>query len=136
VELLQTGRELLERLSINIGKEKIKSGKDVTCCSFYSSQGRFDPGFKDDNSTLIDQKILKLYPDVTSIQMETFHLFDLANNCKSTMRVAAAAIVLAQRNTNDFLDSEEKHKLERLGGISLLETLSQFKLEDKINSNL
>lgn len=52
------------------------------------------------------------------------------------MRVAAAAIVLAQRNTNDFLSSDEKHKLEHLGGISLLETLSQYKLENKISSNL
>ena len=51
------------------------------------------------------------------------------------MKVASAAIVLAQRQTNDFLSSEEKHNLERLGGISLFETLSQFKL-DKISSNL
>lgn len=47
------------------------------------------------------------------------------------MKAAGAAIVLAQRNTNEFLEMKEKYILEEKGGRALLETLSAFKLDSQ-----
>ena len=56
---------------------------------------------------------------------------DLAKSCKIEMKAAGAAIVLAQRNTNEFLEMKEKYILEEKGGRALLETLSAFKLDSQ-----
>ncbi|MFK7873569.1 MAG: hypothetical protein AB8C84_10485 [Oligoflexales bacterium] len=95
----------------SIGLQSCK-GLDVTCDEFYASQGREDANFLDKNENLIDS-IQKQYPDVVSLQMETFKLYDLAQRAKNRKIYAvAAAIVVAQRSSNDFLDDATKEARE------------------------
>lgn len=104
--------------------------QDATADSFYSSQGRRDPNFDDKNKNLIDC-IMKKYPNTASLQMETYHLFHLARlNSYAThddmgIRVAACAMVLAQRKSDNFLSNELKHKLEIKTGNACLNALTQ-----------
>lgn len=46
---------------------------NATADSFYSTQGRIDPSFDDRNENLIDD-LSSRYPDVVTLEMETFHL--------------------------------------------------------------
>lgn len=106
----------------------VVTGSNVTADSFYSSQGRTDPNFNDDNSDLVDLIVAK-YPDMATLEMETFQLFHLARcSKKQDIRAGAAVMVLAQRRSNDFLDNDRKHALEAAGGKACLETLSSFPL--------
>jgi len=103
-------------------------GCNATADSFYSSQGRIDPGFIDHNVELVDQLVAK-YPQMCTLEMESFQLFHLAQCAKKKdIRVAAAVMVLAQRRSNEFLDNDRKHALEALGGRTCLETLVNFPL--------
>lgn len=100
---------------------------DATADSFYGSQGRRDVNFEDKNEHLINS-IMTLHPTTASLQMETYHLFHLAKlnelaNMDSPMRVAACAIVLAQRKAGAFLSNELKHELEIKAGNACLEAL-------------
>lgn len=101
---------------------------DATADFFYSSQGRNDPEFADNNDPLLDEALQK-YPDTGSLQMETYHLFYLAERNKvakkeQMIRVASCAIVLAQRKTGAFLTNEEKHQVEKSAGKACLEVLA------------
>ena len=40
---------------------QVNEGTNITADSFYSSQGRFDPSFNDENDRLISE-VLKKYP--------------------------------------------------------------------------
>ncbi|CAG8460215.1 2226_t:CDS:2 [Dentiscutata heterogama] len=51
--------------------------------SFYSSQGRIDPYFLDDNQELIPS-IFEKYDDAHIVDMQSFMLFHLANTCRYT----------------------------------------------------
>lgn len=103
-------------------------GCNATGDSFYSSQGRIDPGFNDNNTELID-KLVEKYPQMCSLEMETFQLFHLAHCARNKdIRATAAVMVLAQRRSNEFLDNDRKHALEALGGRTCLETLVNFQL--------
>jgi uridine phosphorylase len=100
---------------------------DATADSFYGSQGRIDSKFDDRNGQLIDQ-ILEKYPQTGSLQMETFHLYHLAKlnsyaEKQEMIRVAACAIVLAQRKSDDFLSNALKHAIEIKAGNACLEAL-------------
>jgi len=100
-------------------------GGDVTACSFYGSQGRTGHGFDDRNESLVSD-VLALHPDALSMQMETFHLFDLAENVAEGIggvHAGAAAIVLAERDTNAFIDVDLVDGLERTGGRACLAAL-------------
>ncbi|POM67700.1 Purine and uridine phosphorylase [Phytophthora palmivora] len=48
-------------------------GLNATACSFYSSQGRLDSAFDDRNEQLVET-LIKLRPDLHTVEMETFHL--------------------------------------------------------------
>lgn len=109
----------------------VLEAKDATADSFYGSQGRVDPAFDDHNENLI-QRIISLHPDTGSLQMETFHLFHLARLNQQAMKkqdrcdvihAAACAIILANRQTGQFLGNDEKHKIERAAGLACLEAL-------------
>jgi len=118
---------LYSRIAANVGVNVIK-GSNVTADSFYSSQGRADPNFNDDNSDLVDL-ILARYPDMCTLEMETFQFLHLARCSKrQDIRASAAVMVLAQRRSNEFLDNDRKHVLEALGGRACLETLTSFPL--------
>lgn len=105
----------------------VVTARDATTDSFYGSQGRLDDNFDDRNDSLMD-RMLAEHPHTGSLQMETYHLFHLAKLNEyakgSMIRVAACAIVLAQRKSNDFLSNERKHVLEEKAGNACLEALS------------
>jgi len=118
-KLTQALKKCLEESVVN---HKVMEAMDVTCDSFYSSQGRLDPSFNDRNSNLVDT-LLEKYPDVGSLQMETFHMLHLARLSTVNIETAACVIVLAQRRSNEFLDMESKHQLEEMSGIACLRAL-------------
>lgn len=92
---------------------------------FYSSQGRLDSSFPDENKNLI-QQVLEKFPDTSAIEMEASYLFDLAamntDVAKPGEGISAAtcAIVLAARKTGVFLSHDDKHRLEKLAGRACL----------------
>jgi len=99
------------------------SGTDVTCDSFYSSQGRHDPQFDDRNQRLIETLRARV-PDASSVQMETYQLFHLADIIRGrAIHAAALAIVLAQRNSTDFLEPDRKRELEMICGLAALKAI-------------
>lgn len=104
-------------------------GMNATGDSFYSSQGRIDPNFNDHNADLVD-KLVEKYPQISTLEMETFQLYQLAQSTRvaGSLRASAAVMVLAQRKSNEFLDNDRKHALEALGGRTCLETLANFPL--------
>eukprot|EP01117_Protostelium_nocturnum_P011406 TRINITY_DN4137_c0_g1_i1.p1 TRINITY_DN4137_c0_g1~~TRINITY_DN4137_c0_g1_i1.p1 ORF type:complete len:302 (-),score=98.48 TRINITY_DN4137_c0_g1_i1:29-934(-) len=106
----------------------IFEGIGATADSFYSSQGRTDPHFEDYNEELVDHCMQK-EPNLYTLEMETFHLFDLARCSFGVIKASAAAIVLAQRKSNAFLDQATTHRLEREGGRAALLTLTNISLE-------
>lgn len=104
---------------------RVVDGTNVTTCSFYSSQGRQDPNFRDHNETLVDDWVREV-PDLVSIEMESGHLVDLARCCNAPIHAAAAHIVVAQRRSQDFITNERKHEVETALGIAALEALVAF----------
>jgi len=107
---------------------QVVTGMNATADSFYSSQGRIDPTFDDRNESLIDDLALS-HPDVITLEMETFHVLDLARCSRGKLRASAATIVLAQRKSNAWLSSEDLERLERVGGEAVLDAVAQVSLE-------
>lgn len=105
-----------------VDSTKVHVGVGATCCSFYSSQGRFSKGFDDRNGDLIDKKLSSHYKDTVAIEMETFHLFDLCD-CSQNMHAASMCLVLAQRKTHEFVNMVLKEKREAELGVIGLETI-------------
>eukprot|EP00656_Telonema_subtile_P053631 TRINITY_DN7819_c0_g1_i3.p1 TRINITY_DN7819_c0_g1~~TRINITY_DN7819_c0_g1_i3.p1 ORF type:complete len:300 (+),score=70.40 TRINITY_DN7819_c0_g1_i3:70-969(+) len=102
-------------------------GKNATACSFYSSQGRTGPHFADFNETLIDEKIRVEHPDCISLEMESFHLLDLAAvSVENSVVACACAIGLAHRPTNAFLEDSKKNAMEVAAGEAVLQALVQM----------
>ena len=90
-------------------------------------QGRLSIDFDDRNEDLL-ACLSKRYPNALSLEMETFHLFDLARCSGGRIKAAAMAIALAERYTNDFIAASEIEKLEKLAGFAALTTLYQHQL--------
>ena len=124
-------RDLHQCLKRELEKDNILpivEAVDATSDSFYGSQGRIDPYFPDQNEAFLDN-LLATYPETGSLQMETFQLFCLANlhNKKGlgeVMRVAACAIVVAQRNSDLFLPEADKRLIEKQAGEACLRALA------------
>lgn len=106
-----------------IDESRLVKGLNITADSFYSSQGRVDKNFRDDNEDIID-KIITMYPDVKSMEMETFQLFHLANSCKEPIAATAAAIVVANRKSNQVIDALTLERLEEDGGLAILKSIT------------
>ena len=98
--------------------------------SFYPSQGRQNNDFKDYNENLV-KEVKKIYPEVMTLEMETFHLFDLAENSEKKFYVSGACIVLASRLKDKFIDIHLKKQLEKQLGKAALEALVEFPLDEK-----
>lgn len=114
-----------------VNNENVYIGTNATCDSFYSSQGRFDAAFRDENSSLL-RRVLKMEPNTLTLEMESFHIFHLAKCCHSKdIKSAAAVIVLAQRNSDDFLPNEKIAEMESKTGEAALTALSKFKFSEK-----
>eukprot|EP00238_Polyblepharides_amylifera_P002032 CAMPEP_0196585694 /NCGR_PEP_ID=MMETSP1081-20130531/51637_1 /TAXON_ID=36882 /ORGANISM="Pyramimonas amylifera, Strain CCMP720" /LENGTH=251 /DNA_ID=CAMNT_0041907319 /DNA_START=635 /DNA_END=1387 /DNA_ORIENTATION=- len=106
-------------------------GLNASACSFYSSQARMVDHFDDRNEDLMNL-IHSEHPEVTSLEMETFHLLDLARCSRGTVEAAACAIGLAQRKSNDFLQASQIRVLERIAGEATLRSLTMHKIENDI----
>lgn len=64
------------------------------------AQGRTGPHFHDVNDELIED-LLARYPNLVSLEMETFHLLDLARCSKgNSIQAAAFCIAAAERYSN------------------------------------
>ena len=91
------------------------------------SQGRVSADFDDRNEDLLTSLTTK-YPTALSLEMETFHLFDLARCSGGRIKAAAVAIALAERYTNDFIAVSKIEQLEKQAGFAALSTLYQYEL--------
>ena len=118
------------RSGIGAGGAPVVAGVDVTADSFYSSQGRTNGYFADANEGLVD-RVLAAVPGARCMQMETFHLLDLARASlpASRVRASAAAIVIMNRRSGAVAAAEEVHALEVAGGRACLEALVALPLE-------
>ncbi|CDR49490.1 RHTO0S27e00782g1_1 [Rhodotorula toruloides] len=103
--------------------------------TFYSSQGRLDPNFQDDNTNLLDS-LLARYPDCASLEMETAHLFHLSSishppptsSTPTAPRIKSAAchMVFADRTGGEFIEREVVEGLEGVVGRGCLEALVRW----------
>lgn len=110
--------------------DKVHIGMNSTGDSFYSSQGRIGEYFDDRNENLFDM-LRQKRPEVKTIEMETFHLFDMAECArKNKMYASSALIVLAQRNADKFIDLDLKHQRERQAGRASLEAVIRFEMQN------
>eukprot|EP00744_Colponema_vietnamica_P006165 GILI01008968.1.p1 GENE.GILI01008968.1~~GILI01008968.1.p1 ORF type:complete len:290 (+),score=52.61 GILI01008968.1:68-937(+) len=110
-----------------LGSELIKGGLNATADSFYSSQGRTGVHFDDHNESLL-QALSKKHSNLTTLEMETFHLFHLAHCSKGSLKAAAACIVLFNRETGLALSEEILTQTEQNGGRAVLATLARHPL--------
>lgn len=116
---------LLDNVIKHVPREIVHLGSNASADSFYGSQGRITPYFKDDNKDIIE-KMLEKHKDTAIIEMESAHMMHLAECATTPIYCTACAIVLAQRRSNDFLDQERKHELETHVGVSALDTVAEF----------
>lgn len=118
-------RELKEEL----GAESVVEGLNATADSFYSSQGRWDQHFPDANEEL-SEELRRRHPNVLSMEMESFMLFHLAQQCRpaGSLRAAAAAVNVANRETGEVVGAEKLQAMERNGGKALLKALVSLEL--------
>lgn len=109
------------------GCKGVTHGMNVTCDSFYSSQGRHDERFVDDNQSLFDE-LYERYPSAGSMEMETFFLFHLAQSCTIPIRTAAAAMVVSNRMSGEVVNGEVLDIIEVVGGHAVLMTVAKAAL--------
>lgn len=143
-KIFHADHQLYKKIELELiksfGKDKVFTGLNATCDSFYSSQGRKDKNFRDYNSDLIST-ISDIYPETISLEMEAFMLFHLAksstslplkdsNNTvlKNSIKAASAAMVFADRVTNNFISPDKVHELQKVAGKAVLNALIGFEL--------
>ncbi|GJN92571.1 hypothetical protein Rhopal_005601-T1 [Rhodotorula paludigena] len=130
--LLSTLENAVASPSCKVHAPKLHASADC----FYSSQGRIDRNFADDNDTLIDDLVAK-NPDCSSLEMETAHLFHLASISRpsatpSRIRAAACHMVFAGRRgdgTGDFIDPDVVADLEPKVGRACLDAIIGWNVE-------
>ncbi|WIA16113.1 hypothetical protein OEZ85_012832 [Tetradesmus obliquus] len=88
------------------GADSVVQGLDATADSFYSSQGRTGGHFEDVNEAVIEQ-LMAAHPQLVSLEMETFHLLDLARCSRGGIKAAAFCIAAAERYSNRFISKEQ-----------------------------
>jgi uridine phosphorylase len=101
----------------------VRGGLNVTCDSFYSSQGRIDPDFDDRNESLVAE-ILNKHPSAASMEMESFQLLHLARiSTNHSVRASAVALSLANRVTGEVLATEIFNERIEKGAKAVLEAI-------------
>jgi uridine phosphorylase len=112
-----------------VGAERTVLAGNASCDSFYGSQARHDPGFRDEEDGLLERLAAH---GVRTLEMETFQLFHLARVARvpGSIRTAAAAIVLANRVSNQFLDNYSIAAAEAQAGRAVLNALIEFTLNE------
>ncbi|KAF9112369.1 hypothetical protein BGX27_003475 [Mortierella sp. AM989] len=140
-EITQT---LVKNMSAKLGKEHVWSGVNATADSFYSSQGRQDNNFVDDNQELFTE-LVKHEPNTMTLEMETFVLYHLAktstgaplingkaavngNKNANSIRAGACMMVFAQRKSNAFITKDDVARVEPLAGEAVFESLIEVNL--------
>jgi uridine phosphorylase len=107
----------------------VREGLDASADFFYASQGRESADWDDRNGGLLPALA---GAGVACMQMETFHLYDLARASRAPNAVfaAAAAIVLVNRTAAGAgaVSGEDVSWLEIAGGRAALDALSQFQM--------
>lgn len=114
----------------------LTGGLNADGCSFYSSQGRQDPQFWDDNQDLVKEIVTK-YPKTHSIEMETsmlFHLARCARDPTKPIKAAGCMQVFADRLANSFIRPEQVDKLEPVVGQACLDALIQVPIENEMKA--
>eukprot|EP01095_Lingulamoeba_sp_RSL-Kostka_P014182 TRINITY_DN6117_c1_g1_i1.p1 TRINITY_DN6117_c1_g1~~TRINITY_DN6117_c1_g1_i1.p1 ORF type:complete len:324 (-),score=108.22 TRINITY_DN6117_c1_g1_i1:116-1087(-) len=107
---------------------KYSLGTNCSADTFYAAQGRFLSQFDDRNDSIISDLNEKFH-DIVSLEMESFHIYHLSNCAvgeQNKIYGAACAIGIAQRDTNDFLQSDLITVIEKFSGEIILETISEF----------
>ncbi|KAF8603207.1 purine and uridine phosphorylase [Ceratobasidium sp. AG-I] len=109
--------------------------------SFYSSQGR-QTAFPDHNAGLIDRLLAKV-PRLTTLEMETFHLYHLASvyprvqplepsKRRGGIRASGVQMVFASRVTQQFITPGHVLELEQWVGRACLDALTQFEIAEEL----
>jgi len=111
------------------GAYPVTRGTDVTCDSFYSSQGRVVDSFDDKNDGLLSRVECDV-PTAACAQMETFQLFDLALCAKPGIKAAAAALSMSNRADSSMVDMADFSALEMAGCRAALDALVATPLQD------
>lgn len=112
-----------------LGADQVANGLNVTADSFYSSQGRRDPRFADNNEGLM-KELARRHPSALSMEMESFMLLHLARNSRPEghLRAAAAAVNVANRATGEVVDAAHLKATERDGGKAMMSALCAVEL--------
>ncbi|KAG6967149.1 hypothetical protein JG688_00006457 [Phytophthora aleatoria] len=114
--------------SIDRDALSVFDGLNATACSFYSSQGRLDPAFDDRNEQLVEN-LTKTHQDLYTVEMETFHLLDLAQRSRSSIQATAAVLVVANRLSGQVVASDVLKRQESFWGQVILETIAATPLQ-------
>jgi len=110
------------------GKSKFAlKGMNISADSFYSSQGRPSKYFDDCNAEVMSQ-VKALYPDALTMEMETFHLLDLASNSSNSIVATAVSLVLANRHDKRVIDMGLKTLATHQGSSAVLNAITRFQL--------
>eukprot|EP00708_Paratrimastix_pyriformis_P004048 GAFH01002868.1.p1 GENE.GAFH01002868.1~~GAFH01002868.1.p1 ORF type:complete len:317 (-),score=91.18 GAFH01002868.1:106-972(-) len=103
---------------------RIREGTALSGCSFFSSQGRPDSHFTDHNESMLT-RITTEMPHTVSIEMETFHLYDLADvSVGHSVHAFGCAMIIAERSNKNFVTPAEKERLVTAWGIPLLDAIA------------
>ncbi|KAF1315963.1 Achain a, uridine phosphorylase, partial [Globisporangium splendens] len=113
----------------------VYNGLNATACSFYSSQGRINSAFDDRNEKAAENLIAK-YPDLHTLEMETFHLLDLAQRSRGSIVATAAVLVVANRKTAQVVAADVLEAVEAFWGRAILTCLAQHELNKKATGNM
>ncbi|KAF5834014.1 hypothetical protein DUNSADRAFT_9451 [Dunaliella salina] len=121
---------VLEEAQKEVGPERVVQGLNASADSFYSSQGRTNSDFDDENESLL-QQLCANHPELISLEMETFQLLDLARCAKgSSILGMSMCIALAERYSNRFMDYKSLEAAELAGGRAALSALARVQLKD------
>ncbi|KAK3820471.1 MAG: nucleoside phosphorylase domain-containing protein [Benniella sp.] len=148
---------LVRNMASKLGENHVWKGINATADSFYSSQGRQDENFKDDNQALFEE-LTRHEPDTKTLEMETFVLYHLARastgapllatrqaaaaatpaslQSTNSIRAGACMMVFAQRKTNAFITKEDVARVEPLAGEAVFDSLVEVSLgtEDELHA--
>ncbi|KAJ1540831.1 hypothetical protein HK096_010640, partial [Nowakowskiella sp. JEL0078] len=105
--------ELLSENIVRVSERPVYNGLNATAEYFYSTQGRTDVNFLDDNEEVLER--LKTL-DALSLEMESFRLFHLARICdvqiNGGIEAGSVQIAIANRSLNTFIGPEKIPELE------------------------
>ncbi|KNE68679.1 uridine phosphorylase [Allomyces macrogynus ATCC 38327] len=115
---------------------EVHKGLDITADSFYSSQARQDPAFRDQNAHLFTY-LTEAYPTAECLQMESFGLLHLAKSARplasgsKSIRTAACAMVFAHRVQNTWVDPALVEVLQAKASFAILDAVIAVEIDAK-----